>query len=94
MSAVAARCFMRSAASRTVNLAAGGKPRPTASSFRVPKQSSLSNRIFRSPPAAMSCCVESMLPYHTATASALLTSMLSACPRSYGWTHEGCNDDL
>ncbi|KAL1327187.1 protein NUCLEAR FUSION DEFECTIVE 6, chloroplastic/mitochondrial-like isoform X2 [Arachis ipaensis] len=89
MSAVASRCFLRSAASRTVSFAAGGKSRPTRSPFRVPTQSSLSNRIFRSPPPAMSCCVESMQPYHMATASALLTSMLSACPRSYGWTHEG-----
>ncbi|XP_019425330.1 PREDICTED: protein NUCLEAR FUSION DEFECTIVE 6, chloroplastic/mitochondrial-like isoform X1 [Lupinus angustifolius] len=93
MSAVAARSFIRSAASRTANFAASSRPSPARSPFQLPKQSSISNRTFRSP-VALSFCVESMLPYHTATASALLTSMLSACPRSYGWTLEDCNDDV
>ncbi|KMT04607.1 hypothetical protein BVRB_8g182610 isoform C [Beta vulgaris subsp. vulgaris] len=70
------------------------------STFHLPKQNPLSApRIFRSPvelrccvtfmsPVELSCCVESLMPYHTATASALLTSMLSGAPRRFGWTPE------
>ncbi|KAK6264689.1 hypothetical protein QUC31_012888 [Theobroma cacao] len=94
----AARSVLRSAASRATaatRLAAGPKavPRPARSPFRVSKQSPFSSRIFRSP-VEMSCCVETILPYHTATASALLTSMLSVSQRSSGWTPEDCNDDV
>ncbi|KAI4296796.1 hypothetical protein L6164_036721 [Bauhinia variegata] len=89
-SVAAARSLLRTAACRTsgaAKLASGAKARPIRSPFRVQKQSLLSNRVFRSP-VEMSFCVESMLPYHTATASALLTSMLSVSRRSYGWTPE------
>ncbi|CAL0304892.1 unnamed protein product [Lupinus luteus] len=46
MSAVAARSFIRFAASRTANLAASSRPRTARSPFRIPNQSSLSNRTF------------------------------------------------
>ncbi|XP_022723633.1 protein NUCLEAR FUSION DEFECTIVE 6, chloroplastic/mitochondrial-like isoform X2 [Durio zibethinus] len=89
----AARSVLRSAASRATaatRVASAPKPmlRPACSPFRISKQNPLSSRIFRSP-VELSCCVETMLPYHTATASALLTSMLSVSRRSAGWTPEG-----
>ncbi|XP_054802109.1 protein NUCLEAR FUSION DEFECTIVE 6, mitochondrial-like isoform X2 [Prosopis cineraria] len=87
----AARSFIRSAASRNIrklDLATGARvSRSTCSPFSTLKQKSLSKRIFRLP-VELSCCVEMMLPYHTATASALLTSMLSVSHQSYGWNPE------
>ncbi|XP_031286490.1 protein NUCLEAR FUSION DEFECTIVE 6, chloroplastic/mitochondrial-like isoform X1 [Pistacia vera] len=94
MSVAAARSALRSTAATratvSARITAGLKPnaRPTTSPFRISKQKPLSHRIFRSP-VEMSCCVETLLPFHTATASALLTSMLSVSRRSYGWTPEG-----
>ncbi|XP_018810363.1 protein NUCLEAR FUSION DEFECTIVE 6, mitochondrial-like isoform X1 [Juglans regia] len=94
--ATAVRSVLRSASSRTTAAArltagAGARARPTCSPFRIPKQNPLAHRIFRSP-VEMSFCVETLLPYHTATASALLNSMLSVS--RYGWTPEDCNDDV
>ncbi|KAJ9563092.1 hypothetical protein OSB04_008252 [Centaurea solstitialis] len=94
--AVAARsAFRSSSAVRTAasRISAAAKSNATSapprSAFRFPSQKPLSHRIFRSP-VEMSCMsVESLFPFHTATASALLTSMLSAAPRTCGWTLEG-----
>lgn len=40
-------------------------------------------------PAVLGCCIESFLPMHNATATALMTSMLSVSMRGYGWLSEG-----
>ncbi|XP_040375313.1 protein NUCLEAR FUSION DEFECTIVE 6, mitochondrial isoform X3 [Rosa chinensis] len=95
MSSLAARSVLRSTASRTTQLrsrlAFAAKTKPAvASPFSIPKQNQnlLSHRIFRSP-AELSCCVETLLPYHTATASALLTSKLEVSQRFYVLIPEG-----
>ncbi|GAB4831153.1 hypothetical protein Ancab_005160 [Ancistrocladus abbreviatus] len=100
-STAAARSLLRfSSSARTTasRLATTVKPKAKASSQspfqQFHAQNPLYNRRILRSRVQLSCCVESMLPYHTATASALLTSMLSVTPRRYGWTPEDCNDDV
>ncbi|XP_022848145.1 protein NUCLEAR FUSION DEFECTIVE 6, chloroplastic/mitochondrial-like isoform X3 [Olea europaea var. sylvestris] len=90
MAAVAARSCLRSATTSTRSAAArffaGAKPKASTSPFRPSSQGP--PRVFRSPVEMRSISSASMLPYHAATASALLTSMLSVSPRSHAWTPE------
>ncbi|XP_074272263.1 protein NUCLEAR FUSION DEFECTIVE 6, mitochondrial-like isoform X3 [Silene latifolia] len=91
----AARSLLRTSSSavRTSAPKFAAAPKPKSNPFNLPKQSPISSpRIFRSP-VELSCCVESLMPYHTATASALLTSMLSVSPQHFGWTLEGKDPD-
>ncbi|PON37882.1 Protein NUCLEAR FUSION DEFECTIVE 6/mitochondrial [Parasponia andersonii] len=97
----AARSVLRSAAATASRasvgsrLAGGARAKAAPSPFCIPKQNQncLSRRTFRST-VEMSRCVETLLPYHTATASALLTSMISVSRCTDGWTPEDCNDDV
>ncbi|KAF5732848.1 Nuclear fusion defective 6 isoform 1 [Tripterygium wilfordii] len=70
----------RSAAARLASRGSSAKVAPLP--FRTSGSKSLSQRTFRYP-VELSSCVDTLLPYHTATASALMTSMLSIARRSY-----------
>ncbi|KAL9265137.1 nuclear fusion defective 6, mitochondrial-like protein [Drosera capensis] len=93
--ATAARSVLRSTCrtaapsrlSAAVAAAAKPKSRPPPPLRSLKGNAFSQSSIFRSP-VELSCCLDSLLPYHTATATALLTSMLSV-PRGYGWTPEG-----
>ncbi|XP_077229625.1 protein NUCLEAR FUSION DEFECTIVE 6, mitochondrial [Tasmannia lanceolata] len=87
--AACTRSVFRSASFRNAATRLTTETKAARAPFRLPKQKKPSSpRIFRSP-VEMSCCVESLLPMHSATASALLTSMLAVSPRGYGWLSEG-----
>ncbi|CAN1123398.1 Protein NUCLEAR FUSION DEFECTIVE 6, mitochondrial [Linum perenne] len=79
---------VRSAAARFASQAKAAPKASPASPFRATANKAPSQSTFRLP-VEMSFAVESMMPYHTVTASALMTSMLSISQRSYGWLPEG-----
>ncbi|KAJ4729756.1 Protein NUCLEAR FUSION DEFECTIVE 6, chloroplastic/mitochondrial [Melia azedarach] len=90
----AARSIFRSSSARNAaaRFASQAKPKVTSSPVGVSAKKPLSLGTLRNP-VQISFCVESMMPYHTATASSLMTSMLTISRRSYGWLSEG-NDSL
>ncbi|XP_024991205.1 protein NUCLEAR FUSION DEFECTIVE 6, chloroplastic/mitochondrial-like isoform X1 [Cynara cardunculus var. scolymus] len=93
--AAAARSFLRSTSVRNaaarISSEAKCKGAPSPSPFRFSTTKPLSHRIFRCP-VEMSVCLETMQPFHTATASALMTSMLTLSRQGYGWLSEGIDD--
>ncbi|KAI3925877.1 hypothetical protein MKX01_014517 [Papaver californicum] len=96
--AATARSSLRSASSSFRSSAARVSPQakpkssPSASSL-FSQQKPLSQRIFRSP-VEMSCCVDSLMPFHSANSSSLLISMLGVSNQTYFWLLEACKDDL
>ncbi|GLU06374.1 hypothetical protein SLE2022_234140 [Rubroshorea leprosula] len=87
----AARSILRSSGTRSAaaRLDSQIKSKAAPSAFRATSsRTPLASRTFRCP-VGSSFCLESMLPYHTVTASALMTSMLSISSRSSAWLPEG-----
>ncbi|KAI8011268.1 hypothetical protein LOK49_LG06G01775 [Camellia lanceoleosa] len=93
MASAAARSFFRSTPVRNAAAKLASEAKAARSPFRPSTPKPLSQRIFRCP-VEMSACVDSMQPFHTATASALMTSMLSISRHSCGWLPEAEMFDL
>ncbi|KAL5998871.1 hypothetical protein ACLOJK_009819 [Asimina triloba] len=84
---------IRNAAAAAAKLSSeAGTSRSSSKTFRFAasaKNPSLPSRFLLRSPVEMSCCIETLLPLHTATSSAVLTSLLSVAGPSYGWLSEG-----
>ncbi|KAE9593000.1 putative protein NUCLEAR FUSION DEFECTIVE 6, chloroplastic/mitochondrial [Lupinus albus] len=90
-SSSAARSIFRSCSATRSAFRAASEAKSARSPFRMPsnKPLSQSQSTFRLP-VELTFCVESMMPYHTATASALMNSMLSVSQRrGYAWLLDG-----
>ncbi|KAJ8749179.1 hypothetical protein K2173_018650 [Erythroxylum novogranatense] len=89
-SSSAALSIFRSSSGRHMLSRIASKPKASnvPPPLRASPTSPLSQRVIRRP-AQLSFAVESMMPYHNATASALMTSMLSISRCSCGWLPEG-----
>ncbi|KAK3161970.1 hypothetical protein QOZ80_1BG0083680 [Eleusine coracana subsp. coracana] len=89
--AAAARSFIRSSAPASIRSAAA-RAASRAGSAPLPRRlpTSTPRILLRSPVEMSSACLESLMPMHSATASALMTSLLAApACKGFGWLSEG-----
>ncbi|XXG66822.1 hypothetical protein AAC387_Pa06g0314 [Persea americana] len=90
-----ARSVFRSGSFRNAAAKLTTETKAARSSFRLPNQKPPSSaRFLLRSPVEMSFCVESLLPLHSATSSALLTSMLAVSRPTYCWLSQAGNDDV
>ncbi|KAG2600781.1 hypothetical protein PVAP13_5KG543200, partial [Panicum virgatum] len=89
--AAAARSFLRSSPPSSLRSAAAraaSRAGPAPLPRRMP--TSAPRVLLRSPVEMSSVCLESLMPMHSATASALMTSLLAApACKGFGWLLEG-----
>ncbi|KAL1363083.1 hypothetical protein HN51_011284 [Arachis hypogaea] len=94
MATAAARSIFRSSSAARCAFRAAAEAKSSRSTFfRMASNKPLSQSTRRIP-VELSFCVESMMPLHTATASALMNSMLAISRHRCGWIPEDCNDDM
>ncbi|XP_054813175.1 protein NUCLEAR FUSION DEFECTIVE 6, mitochondrial-like isoform X1 [Prosopis cineraria] len=88
MASSAVRSIFRSCSSRRFAFRLASEVKAPRSPFRFASSKPLFYSTIRCP-VELSFCVETMLPYHTATASTLMTSMLTISSCRYGRLPEG-----
>ncbi|KAG8077954.1 hypothetical protein GUJ93_ZPchr0007g5012 [Zizania palustris] len=91
--AAAARSFLRSGVASSSSIrGAAARAASRSGTAPLPRRLPASSPCIRlrSPVEMSSVCLETLMPMHSATASALMMSLLAApASRSFGWLSEG-----